>query len=551
MSFKSLPRPTKVGGAAPFVLGMLLWTISGVAEAQSVRDLLRGWLTGTGGLSPVLADSPRRTMWQGLYKERQYTPFWFDEGKPGQRLPDAIAALEGLRGHGLNLAKADRALIEQLRDLGEATLAPGKAAELELSLTDRLFLAAAELATGQTLPSEMDGNWYIDPPPFDPKPLIAGLKKGEPLPALLDKFAPQSVLYQRLRKALADLREQAEIGEWGEVPEGPTLRPGEENEAVAALRERLIKSDDLQAAETLDNPNLFDPVLEAAVLRFQGRHGLEQDAAVGPRTRANLNMTPERRIAQLRVALERLRWLPREESRHYVLVNTGGFWLVVHRPGEENLEMRVIVGQASKKWSTPSFSTKVRQVELNPYWNIPDSILREEILEGTRKDPNYLERKNIRAIGSDGEQLELTAEQLQEDIAAGTVDYRLRQDYGSGNALGRIKLLIPNRFGIYLHDTSRPKLFQRTYRALSHGCIRLEKPYDLAAAALGGDWSADKLAETAAGGARRTLQPKDSLPVRVAYFSAWVDADGTIQFREDYYNRDGRLLAAFAEPASQ
>jgi len=529
------------------------------AHAQSAPEpLLKAWLTGKRGMPADVAELPSHARWGAFYATRGYRPIWFEGGSPTARVGQLSAALQRLQAEGIDLPQAS-ALLEgaptNMDAVVPAPLAEEAAAAAELRLTDSLLTAALALSGGATRPQEQDPAWYLPPPVIDLRRIEALVAGETDLAEGLVGLAPRTAEYRRLREALANFRALAQGGEWEVLDEGATLRPGEISPEVPVLRRRLIQGGDLDvAAEAMmaEVPEFYDDTLAEAVARFQSRHGLDPDGAVGPKTRAALNVPLSQRIAQLRVALERLRWMPRAENGRYLLVNTAGFRLTLYDRDQPELEMRVIVGLPDKKWATPSFTAPVRYLVLNPYWNIPRNILREEVLPDALADPDYLEKKRIRLLDDEGEEVTLGAEELQQLAQEGRFPYRLRQDSGDGNALGRIKLMLPNQFDIYLHDTNRRGLFQRSYRAFSHGCIRLEKPFALAARLLGGDWDEAKLNEASVTAKNRILNLPEPVPAYIVYLTAWVDADGTVQFREDHYGRDARLLATFRrQPAER
>lgn len=317
-----------------------------------------------------------------------------------------------------------------------------------------------------------------------------------------------------LEHALSAYRALEEAGGWSEVPNGPNLRWGDRGERVRAVRQRLTRSWDL-APTPADDDALFDQVLDDAVRRFQERHGLETDGIVGPRTRTAMNVPVEERIRQLVINLERIRAVPDSLGSRYAVINVPGFRLQVIEEGVAVLESKVIVGKPSTP--TPLFSTEIVQVVPAPYWYVPASIARNEILPRLNGDPGYLERNGIRRLGG------------------GT----LRQDPGPRNPLGRLKFTIPNPHGVGLHDTSEPWLFARSERAFSHGCIRLEKPIEMALYVLRGtEWTRAEIERAIDTWQQRVIQVPDPLPIYVYYWTAWVEPDGTVHFRSDIYGRD-------------
>lgn len=287
---------------------------------------------------------------------------------------------------------------------------------------------------------------------------------------------------------------------------------------MQALRERLRITGDLTTlgSDSLDH---FDFTLDRAVRAFQRRHGLEADGVVGKETRAALNVPVEARIRQLVLNLERLRWLPEDLEPRYLFINIAGYSLQVVEGAAPVLAMRVIVG--TPRTATPVFSTRLTEVVLAPYWHVPTSIAHSEILPHVRRDSSYLSRNHM------------------EFLAGG----RIRPAPGPTNPLGRVKFTITNPFGVGLHDTPARHLFAESACAFSHGCMRLEKPLDLAAYVLRGDstWTRERM-EAAIERWRETRIPvAEPIPVYVLYRTAWVDEEGIVQFRPDLYGHDARL----------
>jgi murein L,D-transpeptidase YcbB/YkuD len=318
---------------------------------------------------------------------------------------------------------------------------------------------------------------------------------------------------------------------------GPPMKLGSAGPCVRALRERLEQGGDLADGPGGDR---FDPPLLAAVRRFQEQHGLEPDGIVGRATLAELNVSPGRRARQLAVNLERWRTIPALGER-YILANIAGLELRVFEGGTPALEMRIIAGKSYTP--TPVMSDEITYLVLNPTWTIPESIARTEILPRVQAKPRYLRQQGIRVFsdpGDDGRAID-PASIDWDAIDPGALRYTFRQDAGPQNPLGRIKFMFPNRFNVYLHDTPGDHLFDRADRSLSHGCVRVEKPLELAALLLRGtDWTVDRLAEAIASGATRSIELPAPWPVHLVYLTAWVDDAGTVQFRKDVYGLDAR-----------
>lgn len=350
---------------------------------------------------------------------------------------------------------------------------------------------------------------------------------------------------RRLLAALDDLRRIADAGGWPRVPEGGPLRPGDASVRIPELRDRLLASGDLlEPRASLGDP-FYDPELEAAVRRFQRRHGLAADGVLGKRTLAALNVPVERRIDQVRANLERWRWLPADLGEHHLWVNIAGFELDEARGGRITYSARVIVGRRYTK--TPVFSSEVTHLVLNPCWSVPPGIARREILPAVKEDPSYLAREGFDVLPAGGPAVPVDPATIDwSELSAANLPYVFRQRPGPANSLGRIKFVFPNPYDVYLHDTPARSLFEHEVRAFSHGCIRLENPLELADRLLAGDpaWTPERLRAEITSGRQQTVPLPAPVPIHVVYFTAWVDGAGTLHLRNDVYGRDAAVLDA-------
>jgi murein L,D-transpeptidase YcbB/YkuD len=300
------------------------------------------------------------------------------------------------------------------------------------------------------------------------------------------------------------------------------------------------------AAATPASSEVYDDQLQAALIRFQERHGLAPDGRVGPKTRAALNVPIDARIQQMVLNLERRRWMPDDRGARYVFVNLADFELkVVHEP-KTVLDTRVVVGAPYQR--TPVFSAEMTYVVINPYWHVPPGIARNELLPKIREDPRYLAANDFELL-SDWSESATLLDPLAIDwsaVSAQAFPYKLREKPGPGNALGRIKFMFPNRFNVYMHDTPARALFEKTVRSFSHGCIRVERPEEFGAVVLGRQpgWSLDRIQAAIARGERRIVTLAAPLPVHITYLTAWVNKDGSVHFRDDVYGRDALLAEA-------
>jgi L,D-transpeptidase YcbB len=395
-------------------------------------------------------------------------------------------------------------------------------AELDLLLTEGFSRYARDLVTGTLDPAEAGLDWRIATEvPHDQAVLTQAFEGRDPL-EIVAHLRPSIPYYERMRTALAQYHRAAAAGGWPQLPDGETLKPGERSAVVAALRQRFVGGADPREAELAASgaadATLFDAGLAEAVQHFQNRHAIEADGAVGAATLRELNHTVEERIAELKMNLDRWRWLPNHLGERFVLVNVAGFELEVVDSGRAVETMNVVVGRLDRQ--TPIFADSIQHVVVNPYWNVPDGIYSQDVLPALERDPYYLVKNNMEEV-----------------------DGRIRQKPGPTNALGRYKFIFPNEFDVYLHDTPEGHLFSRTSRDFSSGCIRLERPDDFARLLLDmqTDRGSGQLDALLTNWNERWVKLDRPLPVYILYFTAWVEQDGTVRFHHDVYGRDEKL----------
>jgi murein L,D-transpeptidase YcbB/YkuD len=489
-----------------------------------------------------------------FYRHRAFEPAWMDgEGRFVQAtdLLESIHAcsLEGLKPDVYHLGTIEALLVaaEEARATGRRA-EPGILSDLDLLLTDAFLIYGSHLLSGRVDPETIHTRWLLKSREADLAGILQTALEKKEVRRALEGLLPVYPAYASLREALREYRTIAEGDGWPPVPAGPTLHADEWDPRVAALRARLIASGDLGTNEGAD-PGILDATVEQAVRRFQGRHGLVADGVVGPATLAALNVPVEDRVRQIEINMERWRWLPDDLGRRYILVNTADFFLEVVEEGERVLAMRVVAGKKARR--TPVLSGKMTYLVLNPYWHIPHKLAVRDILPKIKKDPAYLELQGIRVFES--------WEEFAPEIPRETIDwssitehnfsFKLRQDAGSANALGRVKFMFPNKFAVYLHDTPSRYMFKRKQRDFSSGCIRVEGPIDLAEYVLRGDpeWTREEVLSVIDSGETRIVWLPEQIPVHVLYWTAWVDREGALHFRRDVYGRDGPLANALGE----
>jgi len=419
------------------------------------------------------------------------------------------------------------------------------AAERELLASEALARVAFTLRYGKANPLAIDPNWNY-PRAFgttNPALWLHEAITHDGLATLLQSLRPAGRYYPALSAALAEHRAMLVHGPWTRVPAGDTLKPGMIDPRVPLLRARLTASGDFSQAVAPQENTIYDAPLIAAVEAFQQRHGLAVDGAVGRDTRAALNVPLATRIDQIRVNLERIRWVFRDLGDEYVAVNIAGFQAAYFRYGEVRWRGRAIVGRPYRQ--TPIFRDELSYLELNPTWTVPPTILREDILPKLRQNPGYLREKKLRVVDPNGGAVSAAGIDWRQ-VSAAHFRYFLRQEPGPANALGRIKFMFPNAHAVYLHDTPARELFAQAERSFSSGCIRIEQPLDLAVELLGDPqrWTLATL--NAALDTQRTerVNLPRKIPIMLLYLTVFPDETGRLQFRRDLYDRDPAVLQA-------
>lgn len=356
-----------------------------------------------------------------------------------------------------------RQAIKELRSRVAAGAGPEATAELEILLTDAVVRLAYHASFGKVVPGELDPNWNFDRRLHTPDPVteLGNVLGTTDLRSAIRQHFDAPVFFDWLREALAHYRQIASGGGWPSVSSGPTLKLGMVDERTLPLRQRLQSTCDLADAPS-DDPAVFDAALKRVVINFQKRHGLMPDGGVGPTTLAALNVPVEQRIDQIRVNLERIRWVYRELPADYVIVDIAGFHVYLVQAGEIVWQARAQVGKPYR--DTPVFRDSMKYLEFNPTWTVPPTILREDILPRLKRDPGYLDERNMQVLSFSRKPVDASTIDWH-SVSADHFPYLLRQEPGPDNALGRVKFMFPNAHAIYIHDTPSKSLFARSERA--------------------------------------------------------------------------------------
>lgn len=346
--------------------------------------------------------------------------------------------------------------------------------------------------------------------------------------------------YQRLKNTLDTYKKIADQGGWERIPEdGSIIKKGDTSDIIPSVRKRLVITGDLSSKAQQSGNNEYDEKLQKAVKKFQRRHAIVEDGIIGPNTIREMNVPVEQKISQIEYSLDVWKNLPDTLGEKYVFVNIPEFRLRTYKNQKEDLSMKIIVGK-EYGGETPTFSDSVEYIIINPYWNIPKSIVLEEILPQARKDHGYLYRNDYEIVshfGNDAKVYQVTSANLDR-VENGNL--HLRQKPGPNNSLGLIKFMFPNKYSIYLHGTPADHLFERVDRTFSHGCIRVEKPIELGEFLLEnaeGNWSKDKIVKETENGKWKQVNMEQKIPVYITYLPVFVEEDNTVVFSKDIYDR--------------
>lgn len=455
---------------------------------------------------------------RSFYNERNYQMAWFDT--------------TGLTEHALSFLQAQQQYISYSRDSSiydqrlqvlsdilesDSTDVPIDSSlrlSTELLLTCSFFRYAQAAYEGQSSLNLKDLGWYIPRKKIDLRQLLDSIFVSGS--AKLSEYDPVNRQYRRLKKHLLEYYELEKNYSWEPLQAPKTsLKPGDNSELVPTIRERLVALGDLA---TSDSSLTIDDTLTLAIKRFQRRHGLSEDGVMGAGFFAQLNISPAQRIRQLLVNMERLRWVPAANPKDYLLINIPAYQLFIYRNDSLDWSMDVVVGSTAH--NTVIFRGDLKYIVFSPYWNVPKSIVRNEIEPALKKNSNYLEKNNM------------------ERYTGG-----IRQKPGPNNSLGLVKFLFPNNYNIYLHDTPAKSLFGRDQRAFSHGCIRLAEARKLAYYLLRDNpkWTPENIDKAMAGKKETWVTLPQTLPVFIGYFTAWESSEGLLQFRNDVYGHDKKL----------
>ena len=485
-----------------------------------------------------------RTTLLEAYEGHGFFPFWT---RPA-RIRELMDLINDSSDHGLIPADYNIGQLVQVLQQQESTRSAEIDAEADILLTESLLRYGYHRRFGKVEGSKLDPAINFRRESFNkqsPSLTLEQAVKSSSLADFIEVVAPTGPVYRHLQYKLELYRDIAAAGGWPPVPEGPSLRLDDKDARVTAIRRRLVVSGDLGEGADTASP-VFDQELKDAVVGFQKRHALDNDGIVGKQSIAAMNVPLEVRIDQLRLSLERLRWVNQEAADTLVAVNIAGFRAFFYKDGELIWQTRAMVGKHYRE--TPVFRGEMAYLEFNPTWTIPPGILRNDTLPAIKKNPNYLASKNIRVIDRNGKFVDPSTVNWNQYSKG--IPYTLRQDPGPDNSLGTVKFIFPNEHFVFLHDTPHRELFSRSERAFSSGCVRIQDPLKLAELVLNdpAKYGRSELEAIVASKKTQRVNLSPKVPVVIVYLTASVDPGAKVRFYKDVYNRDQKVLDALNGP---
>ncbi|WP_226180207.1 L,D-transpeptidase family protein [Hymenobacter lucidus] len=554
-------------------------------QKEKIQDALPGGLTKAGGAQPKLdstyiisymkavpAFKDQLEWGKKFYRERDFRLGWFRNHElvpQAKTLLSVInkAADEGLDPRDYKVKDFDKLFTELEKAQSDSTKRNALEKEIDVSLSGTYFNWASDFYRGTVNPREVKNiDWNVKRNKIKlHKALMTILKERESTYPYYE-FEPLHPEYDRLKKALAEYRALQRNGGWPTLPATTKLKPGDATPAVALLRKRLLGAD--AAAPAVPEPatasttpvqattntttaaapvEKYDAPLVEAVKQFQDLNGLKADGIVSGETLKALNVPLSARIDQIILNMERWRWVPKKFEPSYLLVNIPDYKLHVIENNKEVFDMRVIVGKAMN--ATPVFSDKMEYVVLSPYWNVPWSIIEKELKPKLMNNPSYLDHLDMEVVKGYGKKAVVVDPGSIDwsSISQETFKYTVRRRPGPKNDLGEVKFIFPNSNDVYLHDTPHDELFSQAKRGFSHGCVRVAEPLKLAEYLLRNKpgWDMQTIQDTIANRKEKYVALKETLPVYLVYFTAWVDDAGKLHFRDDIYNHDKALAREY------
>ena len=464
---------------------------------------------------------------------------WVDKQQLTDQATHALEFIADAASHGLNPNDYHHDLLQQL----EPELNESDAHLFDLILSDGLLKLIRDMSVGRLDPGVVDPKWSIPRASFNATAFLQHALSTNNFKASLSSLIPVSQQYLQLKAAAERYQHHIKLGGWQKIPATPTLRIGDEHINISAIRDRLSFDDASINRTRPSKRNYYDKELEQVIKQFQRRHSLDADGIIGPATLRAMNVSAIERLQQININLERLRWLPNDLGDRYIMVNLANYRLTAIEDDQVKLNMRVIVGKTKR--STPSFSSQMTHIVLNPKWYVPNKLARKDLLPRQQASSGYFERYNFRVFNyEDGIKTEINPNSVDwKALSEHDFPYSLVQDPGKKNALGQLKFILPNPWKIYLHDTPSKSLFNKNQRNFSSGCIRVEDPLALAGFSLGRNNMQHPLLDIISSNENYSAKLEQPLSVYAIYATVWLN-ENEVMFSPDSYQRD-QIMAKY------
>ena len=552
-SIRLSPFAGKFQKSAKYILfgSILLITLSACSSKDKVSSMGTQQTLDSNFIVSYMKSEPRfssQLNWgKSFYRERKFQLGWFKDNKMVPQAEQMLSVIEKSDEDGLNAAdykiKDFSTLFKELEEAKKDTAAYSKLQrEIDVALSATYFVWASDYYRGRVIPKENENvEWDVKRNKIKLHKALATVLQERKSKYDYADFQPLHREYANLKIALAKYRKLKNEGGWPTIPQGTKLKPGQSSASVSLLRKRLANGATVTDSAAKD---VYDSALVAAVKAFQTSHGLKPDGNVGGETLQLLNIPIDQKIRTIILNMERWRWIPKSFEPDYLLVNIPEYRLRVYEKGQEKMTMKVIVGKTMN--STPIFSDKMEYVVLSPYWNVPFSIIEKELIPNLIANPSYLERLDMEVVTNKAEPVDPSSIDWA-SVTESTWKYTIRRRPGPKNDLGDVKFIFPNSNDVYLHDTPHDELFSQASRDFSHGCVRVEKPIDLAVYLLRNvpGYDRSKIQSVISERKEKHVALKKVIPVYLVYFTAWADGNGNVSFREDIYNHDKTLAAEY------
>ncbi len=491
-----------------------------------------------------------------FYHDRQFRPAWFENGELNSNGQELMNELKGSWEEGLPepvvfLANVEEALLNmQKRSAGKISFAE-VISDADVKMTQAWFDYASQISSGILDPEDLDIVWEVLPNPVDLVPHLETAVEQDKVAESFSKLEPEHEQYELLLKEFQRLTEVKAKGGWPLPGSFPPLKVNDSHPNVVRIKKFLHATGDLVQVDSVYlNALDYDETLSSAVSNFQQRHGLEEDGVAGENTLKQMNVPLDFRINQVRLNIDRIRWQPNDFGKNHIVINIPDYSFTFYKDEQEVQQMKVVVGE--NEHYTPVLEDTLHSIIFNPAWNVPNSIASEEIFPKMLEDTSYMKKNNYMVL-RDSFVSKDTIDIKEHDwsgVSRDSFPYFIVQEPGPNNSLGQIQFMLQNQYAIFLHDTPANHLFDVAQRDFSHGCIRLEKPEQLAMVLLSDQLPTDTLLNYIAGEEKKVVNLEEKVPVHIVYKTAWVD-QGKLHFREDVYDFDKLSMTHFRKSYPQ